>query len=247
MSYTLALDCGTSRLHWALAGVNGWVAQGAVRNQDIGTLALREWQNLPRPARVIGVNVAGEATRVRVEAQLLRWRVMPEWLVASAEAGGVRNGYAVPSQLGADRWAALVAARRRLAAELFPLQSVVVNARTIVTIDMLDADGAFRGGIIVPGVNSMLQSIAASSPGLRMPPGRFHALPANNADALHSGAVRAICGAIELMRVTLRTGDNVPKCLMSGGAAADIAPHLTAPVEVVDNLVLEGVLALAES
>ena len=28
-------------------------------------------------------------------------------------------------------------------------------------------------------------------------------------------------------------------------ALAEIAPHLTAPVEVVDNLVLEGVLALA--
>jgi len=33
---------------------------------------------------------------------------------------------------------------------------------------------------------------------------------------------------------------------LSGGAAVDIAPHLTAPVEIVDNLVLEGVLALAE-
>ena len=70
----LLLDSGHSRLAWGLASEHGWVAQGAVRNQDIGTLALREWQNLPRPARVIGVNVAGEATRVRVEAQLLRWR-----------------------------------------------------------------------------------------------------------------------------------------------------------------------------
>ena len=33
--------------------------------------------------------------------------------------------------------------------------------------------------------------------------------------------------------------------ILSGGAAADIAPHLTEPVDVVDNLVLEGVLALA--
>ena len=46
----LLLDSGHSRLAWGLASEHGWVAQGAVRNQDIGTLALREWQNLPRPA-----------------------------------------------------------------------------------------------------------------------------------------------------------------------------------------------------
>src|SRR5205814_2222543 len=87
----------------------------STRGQD-----LRDWQNLPRPARVIGVNVAGEATRVRVEAQLVRWRTTPEWLIAGEAAGGVYNRYARPSQLGADRWAALIAARRRVADELFP-------------------------------------------------------------------------------------------------------------------------------
>ena len=39
----LLLDSGHSRLAWGLADEHGWVAQGAVRNQDIGTLALREW------------------------------------------------------------------------------------------------------------------------------------------------------------------------------------------------------------
>jgi hypothetical protein len=36
-------------------------------------------------------------------------------------------------------------------------------------------------------------------------------------------------------------------CFLAGGAAADLAPHLTAPLELVDNLVLEGVLVLAEA
>jgi hypothetical protein len=34
-------------------------------------------------------------------------------------------------------------------------------------------------------------------------------------------------------------------CYLAGGSAADIAPHLAAPVELVENLVLEGVLVLA--
>ena len=116
----LVLDCGHSRLAWGFAGDHGWAAQGTVSNQDIGTLALRNWQNLQRPMRVVGVNVAGEAMRVRVEAQLTRWRMMPQWLIATEAACGVSNRYALPSQLGADRWAALIAARTLVAQELFP-------------------------------------------------------------------------------------------------------------------------------
>jgi type III pantothenate kinase len=243
----LCLDCGNSRFKWGLAGPHGWVAQGNIPNQEIGTLALRDWQNLPRPARVIGVNVAGEALRVRVEAQLVRWRTSPEWIIAREEACGVYNRYALPSQLGPDRWAALIAARARVTEELFPLSCIVVNAGTALTVDALDATGVFRGGIILPGLSMMLQALADNTAALKVPPGRFHDFPINTADALYSGAVQALCGAIEQMRQRLGGNEARPRVLLSGGAATQIAPHLTAPVEVVDNLVLEGVLTLAEA
>jgi type III pantothenate kinase len=243
----LCLDCGNSRFKWGLAGPHGWVSQGNIPNQEIGTLALRDWQNLPRPMRVIGVNVAGEALRVRVEAQLVRWRLTPEWIVAREEACGVVNRYARPSQLGPDRWAALIAVHARVAEELFPSSCIVVNAGTALTADALDATGVFRGGIILPGMNMMLQALAENTAALKVPPGRYHDFPINTADALYSGAVQALCGAIEQMRERLGGDEARPRVILSGGAAAEIAPHLTAPVEVVDNLVLEGVLALAES
>ena len=168
------------------------------------------------------------------------------WLSASEEACGVRNGYAHPSQLGADRWAALVAARTRASAELFPAPCVVVNVRTAISIDALDASGVFRGGIVVPGLNLMMQSLAANT-SLKMPPGRYDDFPVSNADALASGAVQAVCGAIEQMRARLAVDGVAVRCLLSGGAASELAPHLTGPVEVVDNLVLEGALVLAEA
>src|ERR1700751_177932 len=243
----LALDCGNSRFKWGLAGAHGWVSQGNIPNQEIGTLALRDWQNLPRPMRGIGVNVAGEALRVRVEAQLVRWRLAPEWIVAREEACGVINRYARPSQLGPDRWAALIAVRARVAEELFPSSCIVVNAGTALTADALDATGVFRGGIILPGMNMMLQALAENTAALKVPPGRYHDFPINTADALYSGVWQALCGAIEQMRQRLDGDEARPRVILSGGAAAEIAPHLTAPVEVVDNLVLEGVLTLAES
>jgi len=242
----LVLDCGHSRLAWGFAGPYGWSAQGNIANQDIGTLALRNWQNLQRPMRVVGVNVAGEAMRVRVEAQLTRWRTMPQWLIATEQECGVSNRYALPSQLGADRWAALVAARTRALQELFPPACVVVNVRTAISVDALDAAGTFRGGVVLPGLNLMLQALASNT-SFKIPPGRYEDFPINNADAMMSGAVQAVCGAIEQMRRRLAGDGTVVKCILGGGAAGEITPHLTPPVEVVDNLVLEGALALAQA
>src|SRR5262249_32928711 len=150
-----------------------------------------------------------EATRVRIEAQLVRWRAVPEWLVAQEEACGVYNRYARPSQLGADRWAALIAARQRVANELFSAASGVGNAGTTRTVDALDDSGVFRGGIILPGLNMMLQAMADNTAALRVPPGHVHDFPINTADALASGVMQAVCGAIEQMRRRL-VGDGAP-------------------------------------
>jgi type III pantothenate kinase len=246
MSLTLVIDVGNSRMKWGLAGPHGWVAVGITPNAEIGTLSLRDWHSLPRPSRVVGVNVAGEAARVRVEAQLTRWRLVPEWLTASAAACGVTNHYAYPAQLGADRFASLVAARRRsLSTDLFPPACVVVNAGTAVTIDCLDAVGAFRGGLILPGLRLMLRALAENTAALKGAPGEFREFPDNTADALYTGAMQAVCGAIEQMRRQIDTNPAQVRIYLAGGAAAEIALHVNPPVEVVDHLVLEGVLALA--
>lgn len=248
MSQTLVLDLGNSRMKWGLHGPWGWMSAGVTPNNEIGSLALRDWQNLPRPVRVVGVNVAGEAARVRVEAQIARWRLTPRWLTASAAACGVTNGYQTPGQLGADRWASLVAARQRtLGIELFPPPAIVVNAGTAVTVDALDGDGRFLGGLIMPGLRLMVRALAENTASLKMPPGAFAQFPDNTPDALYSGAVQAVAGAIEQMRAHLHHDPRHAQCFLAGGAAQEIAPHLTPPVEVVDNLVLEGVLALAGS
>jgi type III pantothenate kinase len=248
MSRVLVLDVGNSRTKWGLHTGRGWTTLGATPNNEIGTLALRDWQNLPRPESVVGVNVAGEPARMRIEAQIARWRVPPQWLTPAAAACGVVNRYEQPSQLGADRWAALVAARSRaLAAPSGPQAVVVVNAGTAVTIDALDAEGTFRGGVILPGLRLMLRTLAEHTAGLKVAAGTFRQFPTSTGDALYSGAIQAIAGAVaEMRRHLARDGAGV-RCLISGGAAQEIAPHLAAPVETVEHLVLEGVLALAEA
>jgi type III pantothenate kinase len=242
----LVVDVGNSRMKWALYDPRGWLVQGALPNADIGTLALRDWQNLPRPVRAVGVNVAGEAARVRVEGQLTRWRLPMEWMHGTPAAAGVVNGYARPEQLGPDRWASLVAARRRaLMLDGPPPACVVINAGTAVTIDALDADGVFQGGLILPGIRLMTQALADNTAALKVPAGTFAHFPTNTSDAIYSGAVQAVCGAAELLRLKIGHEGRPVHCFLAGGTAQQVGPYLSGPVEVVDNLVLEGVLLLA--
>lgn len=244
----LVVHIGGSRMKWGLNGPHGWVAQGVVANNEIGTLVLREWQNLARPRRALGVNAAGEAQRVRVEAQIARWRVPMKWIVPIAQAAGVINRYDEPSTLSPARWASLVAARQRaLASDESPPPCVVVGAGTLITIDALDADGSFRGGLVLPGLNAMLKSLADASPAWRTGGGRWSDFPANNADAAATGVLAAATGAIERVRERLRRNDAPVPCFVTGGAGDEIARHLAPPVELVDNLVLEGALALADA
>jgi len=246
MSHILVVDVGNSRMKWALVSARGVVAQSAIPNAEIGTLALRDWQNLPRPASAFGVNVAGEASRVRVEGQLARWRLGVHWLVPTARACGVTNLYEIPSQLGADRWASAVAARQRLlAGGEPPAPVVVVNAGTAVTVDTIDAQGNFLGGMILPNMRLMLRALAENTAALKVPPGGYAPFPTSTPDAIYTGALSAVCGAIELARHRAAPEAPSVRCFIAGGAASELAQHLALPVEVVDNLVLEGVLAIA--
>ena len=245
----IAIDIGNTRLKWAqyAAPQPGAVllSQGAVFLETIDTLADSDWRPLPAPASVLGCVVAGEAIRRRVEEQLELWDVEPRWVVPSARAGGVSNGYDHPNRLGADRWTALIGARHRVLAQGAPRPALVVMVGTAVTVDALDAEGRFIGGLILPGFGLMLRALEMGTAGLKAPTGEAVDFPTNTSDALMSGGAHAIAGAVERMqrRLAARTGQK-PMLLMSGGAAVKLGPIVELPFETVDTLIFEGLLVL---
>lgn len=240
----LALDVGNTRLKWALF-VRGIIRDhGALILEEISTLNQTQWQSMAAPARIIGSNVAGEAVRHRVEDQLARWRVVPDWIVSQSAECGVVNGYDRPGLLGPDRWAALIAARRRVPDG----PCLVITVGTAVTIDAIDNQGLFVGGLIVPGFGLMLDALEAGTAGLRVPSGEFQTFPTNTSNALMSGGVHALAGASERMaRLLSERSGRTPRVLLAGGAAPKLAPHLQFAYTMVDNLVLEGLARIADA
>lgn len=231
----LCLDAGNTRLKWGLREGRAWRVQGACALDDIGGIAAL----LPAVSEdILACNVAGDAVAQRIEDIVAPFGVPLAWFRSSASCCGVLNGYDNPAQLGADRWAALVGARG-----LHEGDALVVMAGTATTIDVLAADGRFRGGLILPGLELMQKALARNTAGLPEARGAYRDLPTNTDDAIVSGALQATLGAIERMACRLAQTDF--RVILSGGAAEALAPHLDLPQLRVDNLVLEGLARAA--
>jgi len=221
------------------------VAHGAVFLEAIDQLAEGQWRDLPAPASMLGSIVAGEGIRRRTEEQLEVWDVEPRWVVSGASACGVKNGYDHPTRLGVDRWVALIGARHRILARGAPRPILVVMVGTAVTVDALDTDGNFLGGLILPGFGLMLRALEMGTAGLKAPTGEAVDFPTNTSDALMSGGADAIAGAVERMhRKLLKRCGIEPALLMSGGAAVKLQSISDLPFESVETLIFDGLLQL---
>lgn len=240
----LCLDAGNSRLKWGSSkeDASGWLAQGALDYADLARLPA---QLHALPHRIVACNVAGESVAESIEHMATDMGMSVQWLTSSEAACGVTNRYATPSQLGADRWAALIGAR---ALGFGP--AIVVMAGTATTIDVLDTEGGvgvFRGGLILSGLHLMRTSLArgtADLPLVTPTAGHYQRVPNTTENAIVSGSLHATLGAIDRMRVVLE-GDVA--VVLSGGGASELQAHLAPPVKAVENLVLEGLLCFARA
>lgn len=227
-------------MKWGLHEGGSWLVQGWAKTAQASRLA-RAWSALERPDAVIAANVAGARVERSIAAAARRFRRRVRFVKGARSGWGIKSAYADPAQLGPDRWAALIGARG-----LHRGPCVVVNAGTTMTVDALTADGVFLGGMIVAGADLMRESLTRKTARLRPQRGNFVFFPARTADAIESGTINALAGAVErMLRFMEEAGQAEPLTLVSGGAAQLVAPHLNGAVEVVDNLVLEGLVRIA--
>lgn len=249
----LLIDAGNTRVKWALvrsgerAAVPGnWVASGMVEHAQVRQLS-EAWRN-QQVLRVLISNVAGQAMRDTLEQVLLGALGMQpvplEWFVSAPALAGIRNNYQQPTQLGCDRFASAIAAHA-----LFPDQALIVaTCGTATTVDAVTAEGVFLGGMILPGLGLMATALAKNTAQLPQVAADLDVSEpfANHTDAaIVSGCIAAQAGAIERAAAALGRRQGNVQCILSGGAASLISPHLSVRHEKVDNLVLLGLHTVA--
>lgn len=246
----LLIDAGNTRVKWAVtdgaAPLGLWSQSGSVAHAQLPQLA-DMWRQL-QVKRVIVSNVAGAAVRVQLEDLLLTLlpTALVEWFASVAERAGVRNGYRQPQQLGCDRFASAIGARA-----MFPQQALLVaTCGTATTIDAISVDGVFTGGMILPGIKLMAESLARNTAQLPEVSADGDHLPVfadNTEEAIVAGCIAAQAGAIERAYTAFQQlqGNTEIRCLIAGGAGALLARHLAIPCQHVDNLVLPGLQMVA--
>ncbi|HRM54122.1 MAG TPA: type III pantothenate kinase [Ottowia sp.] len=247
----MAIDVGNTRLKWTLydrpaAGAR-MLAQGAEFLEQIDRLGEVVWSQIPEPTTMLGCIVAATAVKHRVQEQMEQWNVEPRWVVASDAEAGLVNGYDFPARLGADRWVAMIGARHHMLRRGPPRPILLVMVGTAVTVEAIDQHGRFVGGLILPGHGIMLRALESGTAGLHVPTGDVVEFPTNTSDALTSGGTFAIAGACERMFQHLfKRCAAEPLCLMTGGAGWKMLPAMTRPFELIESMIFDGLLVIAE-
>ena len=235
----LAIDAGNTRIKWGLHDGVNWRAQGQLTHAELGNLRAT-LADLPTPTRIVVSHVAAATAYADWVQVLAPFKLPLQRVVACARQCGVENGYADPAQLGADRWAALIAAQ-----QLAGGTQLVVNAGTAFTVDALHA-GRFLGGLIVPGYRLLGEALQHATALPNAAAGQFSVWPDTTCDALETGRLRALAGAVimQYQQLAQHAGAQ-PGLVLSGGDAARLAPYLPQPQRQIDPLVLEGLRLIA--
>jgi len=159
----------------------------------------------------------------------------------------LHNAYDEPASLGADRWAAIIAA-----SQLAPLQNcLIINSGTATTIDFLEHGNVFVGGSILPGVSLSLEALQSQTARLEsnMTSEKFNCFEPsstlqfskNTKSAIFNGVMQGQIGAI---KQALELAPQTSTMIFSGGNGPLILKHLYSQISPTIKIIEDPYLVL---
>jgi type III pantothenate kinase len=250
------IDMGNSAIKWAYLRQNVLSPQQRiVYNDHLEAMLTQTWLPLEKPSGGIWVsNVAGpQKSAVLTQWVKKNWDLSPNFVESAYSECGVKNGYTNPKQLGIDRWLALIGAYNMPfnPQDHFKNSLIcVMDCGTAVTLDVLAGNGQHQGGVIMPGVNSLYQSLFKNTHAL---PQLDQALPliSDNSFLGHEthtgiilGSLYAITGLLEHTINRLEKTGNQVILILTGFDAPQLFSLLQRPYQYIPDLVLRGLQAV---
>jgi len=162
-------------------------------------------------------------------------------------AWGIAVDVEEPDSLGADRAVNAIAAHAE-----HPEDLIVIDFGTATTFDVVDFNGAYKGGIIAPGINLSLDALvsaAAKLPRIAIEaPTETQSVIGRNTEAqMHIGVYWGYVAMIEGLVARLKAEVGRPaKVVATGGLALLFDEHTDIFDEVDVDLTLKGLAILAE-
>ncbi|QSB43922.1 type III pantothenate kinase [Tsuneonella flava] len=167
-----------------------------------------------------------------------------------AGEGNAQWGLAIdvdePRSLGADRALNTIAAHAKYDGDL-----IVVDFGTATTFDAVDFNGAYKGGIIAPGINLSLDALVGNT--AKLPriaieaPANESVIGTNTEDQMLIGVFWGYVAMMEGLIARMKTEIGRPAKVVATGGLAILFDQHTEIFDAVDpDLTLEGLAILAE-
>lgn len=235
----LIVDIGNTRMKLALMERGEVTAQYAA--ERLHAAAVDALLGGRRPERTVVSSTRGDVSEL---LELLRPRT--DFLLEFTPATPVplRSDYLTPATLGRDRLAAAVGA-----AQLFPARDVlVVDFGTALTLDLVTADGTFRGGCIAPGVRLRLKSLHDYTARLPLcePSGSRELLGRSTVEAIERGVMNSVTFEVEGYIARLREKFDDLCVIFTGGDAKFFEKRIKNTIFANCNLVFCGLDRILE-
>jgi len=167
-------------------------------------------------------------------------------------AGQGKANYAIeidvdePRSLGADRAVNAIAAHAKHGGDL-----IVVDFGTATTFDIVDFKGAYKGGIIAPGINLSLDALVGNT--AKLPriaielPKTSSVIGRNTEDQMLIGVFWGYVAMMEGLIARMRAEIGRPAKVIATGGLAVLFDEATEIFDAVDpDLTLDGLAILAE-
>lgn len=243
----LLLDIGNTRLKSACLTAAGLQSQAPLSHDGrIPSELLQVLRDQSRPEAIWLCSVGADSLARDIESFVSdEWQLPTFQLCSRRQQAGVLNAYRDPETLGADRWAALLAA---MSGGLAPC--CIIDCGTAMTLDALDATGQHLGGQIVPGMRLMREALGQGTIGVGRQPDAVHSLHfgRSTAEAVGGGVLQTSQAAIRRFhqQAAGQFSGKQPRLLLTGGDAPVLLDPLVdlAPVHCPD-LVLQGLAVAA--
>ncbi len=239
----LVFDVGNSRLKAALYDDGRPIARASISGVQDATqvVSVLESRFVPRgtPNRCLVASVVRGADEVIREAVQQVWGLMPQVVDTDMDLG-IDVAVPRPDQVGIDRLLQASEAFRVCAGNV-----VVAAFGSALTVDLVTADGVFRGGTIAPGLGmgvralhdetSLLPHVALQPPD--------SAVGTDTTSCIQAGVIYGAVGAVERLFSEL-VPDARATLVLTGGDAELIAPFINYPHRVEPDLVMRALVSL---
>lgn len=235
-SALLTVDCGNTTIRCLDDAGASWSTPTSA--PDFSSLAAFVGASAPRVLAVSVVDDALAAASTAFAALGL------EVEVAGADLPcPLSLDYQTVETLGADRWLGAFAAHRRFGA------AITVDCGTATTVNVVSADGVFRGGAIAPGLSAFVAGMTAAAPALPAADlDAAAAVPAASTQAcVDAGVLLGWAGLVERLVGEARAGALDATLVVTGGNAERLIPRLSVTCERCPELLHDGLRALGAS